>query len=260
MKFGLIWLGKKARAAALPLALVAAWQLLSLDPDRNYIFVPLTSVAESFVRVVASGELLLHLTSSLRKASLALVAGSIAGLSVGTGLASSTFLDRAFGPFLHAVRQVPVLGLAPLIGLWLGAGELAKVSLVFLSVFYPVLLNTYAGVKSIDVKLLEVSRLYGLNRRQTFRRVMLPALTPFLLTGLSHAIAFAWIATVGSEMLLTAGLGIGNMMQHAQVGGHMDVVLVCVICVGFTSMTIDRLVRRIGVRTTRWQDTAEARA
>lgn len=250
-------LGRTARALSIPALLVGAWHWLSLDPERNYIFVPLGTVASSFVEAVGSGTLFINLLASLKKALLALLLGSITGLAVGASLAASATFDRAFGPLLHAIRQVPVLGLAPLIGLWLGVGEVAKVALVFLAVFYPVLLGTYAGVKNIDVKLLEVARIYDLTRAQTFRQVLLPALTPFLLTGLSHAIAFAWIATVGSEMLLTAGLGIGGMMQHAQMGGRMDVVIVCVLAVGATSMSIDRLVRLVGSSRTRWQNAVE---
>lgn len=248
------------RALLVPVLLAAAWQWLSSDPARAYVFVPLTSVARSALELVLDGELFWNVVASLRKTLLALFLGGAAGLLVGSALASSKLVDRAFGPLLHAFRQVPGLGLAPLIGLWFGTGELAKIVLIFLAVFYPVLLSTYAGVRAIDPKHLEVARVYGLSRADTFRHVEWPAMLPFLYTGLSQAVAFAWISTVGSEMLLTSGAGIGTLMQHAQAGGRMDVVIVCVIAVGALSMSIDHLLKRAGRSMMRWQGGAGATA
>ncbi len=248
------------RALAIPLLLASAWQWLSSDPARAYVFVPLTSVARSALELLLGGDLFWNVLASLRKTVLALILGGAAGLAVGSLLASSKVFDRAFGPLLHAFRQVPGLGLAPLIGLWFGTGELAKIVLIFLAVFYPVLLSAYAGVRAIDPKHLEVARVYGLSRRDTFRQVEWPAMLPFLYTGLSQAVAFAWISTVGSEMLLTSGAGIGTLMQHAQAGGRMDVVIVCVFAVGALSMSIDLLLKRAGRNMMRWQGGAGATA
>ena len=252
--------GRLGRALLVPLVLAALWQTLSSDPARAYVFVPLTKVAKSAVELVLDGELVWNVLASLRKTLTALVLGSLAGLAVGSLLAASDRFERAFGPSLHAFRQVPGLGLAPLIGLWFGTGELAKIVLIFLAVFYPVLLSTYAGVRAIDVKYLEVARVYALDRSQVFRKLMLPAMLPYLHTGLSQAVAFAWLSTIGSEMLLTSGAGIGNLMQHAQAGGRMDIVIVCVIAVGALSMTIDHLLQRLGRRVMRWRDTAQVAA
>lgn len=245
---------------AIPLVLALGWQWLSRDPARAYVFVPLSSIAESALELLTGGDLFWNVLASLRKALFALLLGGTLGLFVGASLASSKLVDRAFGPLLHAFRQVPTLGLAPLIGLWFGTGELAKVVLIFLAVFYPVLLSTYAGVKAIDPKHLEVAKVYGLTRAETFRTVKWPAMLPFLYTGLSQAVAFAWISTVGSEMLLSSGAGIGTLMQHAQAGGRMDVVIVCVIAVGALSMSLDHLLKRAGRSMMRWQAGAGATA
>jgi sulfonate transport system permease protein len=253
----LLGLGK---ALLLPLLLATAWQALSTDPARAYVFVPLGEVAKSALELVQSGELLWNVLASLRKTLTALLLGGVAGVAVGTSLAASDRFERALGPSLHAFRQVPGLGLAPLLGLWFGTGELAKLVLIFLAVFYPVLLGTYAGVRAIDAKYLEVARVYALSRSEVFRKLMLPAMLPFLHTGLSQAVAFAWLSTIGSEMLLTSGAGIGNLMQHAQAGGRMDVVIVCVFAVGALSMSMDQLLKRLGNHLMRWRDTAQVAA
>jgi sulfonate transport system permease protein len=245
------------RGAVFPLALLASWELAAaLEPD-SFIFVSFAKVGRTLLEVVFSGELPMSLLASLRKALLALLLGVVSGLAISSLLAASKLADKVVGPTLHAFRQVPVLGLAPLLGLWFGQGEFGKVLLVFLAVFYPVVLNSYAGLKSVDMRLLEVARIYGLGRWKTFQQLYFPSLLPFLLTGISHAIAYAWIATVGSEMLLTAGAGIGNMMLRAQAGGRMDVVLVCVLSVLVMSVLLDRGMRHVGLKKTRWQDTVE---
>ena len=248
------------KALLAPAVLGATWQALSSDPARAFIFVPLGELVKSALTLLQSGELLWNVLASLRKTLTALLLGGFAGLFVGTALAASERFERAFGPALHAFRQVPGLGLAPLLGLWFGTGELAKVVLIFLAVFYPVLLGTYAGVRAIDVKYLEVARVYALSRGQVFRKLMLPAMLPFLHTGLSQAVAFAWLSTIGSEMLLTSGAGIGNLMQHAQAGGRMDVVIVCVIAVGTLSMSMDQLLKKLGNHLMRWREPAQAPA
>jgi sulfonate transport system permease protein len=224
------------------------------------VFVPLEQIASSALELVLAGELFWNVLASLRKTLLALLLGGAAGLAVGTGLAASRLADRAFGPLLHALRQVPSLGLAPLIGLWFGTGELAKVLLIFLAVFYPVLLSTYAGARAIDPRYLEVARVYRLRRREIFQQLMLPAMLPALYTGLSQAVAFAWITTVGSEMLLTSGPGIGGLMLQAQAAGRMDSVLVCVCAVAGLSLGLDFVLKRVGRRLMRWQDATGATA
>jgi sulfonate transport system permease protein len=120
-----------------------------------------------------------------------------------------------------------------------------------------VLLSTYAGVRAIDAKYLEVARIYALSRGEVFKKLMLPAMLPYLHTGLSQAVAFAWLSTIGSEMLLTSGAGIGNLMQHAQAGGRMDVVIVCVVAVGALSLSMDHLLKRLGGHLMRWRDSAQ---
>jgi sulfonate transport system permease protein len=251
---------RPGKALLVPILLATAWQALSSDPARDYVFVPLGDVAKSALELLRNGELFWNVLASLRKTLTALLLGGIAGLGVGTALAASNRFERAFGPALHAFRQVPGLGLAPLLGLWFGTGELAKLVLIFLAVFYPVLLSTYAGVRAIDVKYLEVARVYALGRSEVFRKLMLPAMLPFLHTGLSQAVAFAWLSTIGSEMLLSSGAGIGNLMQHAQAGGRMDVVIVCVFAVGALSMSMDQLLKRLGNHLMRWRDTAQVAA
>lgn len=244
------------RGLLLPAALLLAWVALSRDRTYSYGFVPIGDLGRSALEMVLNGDLAAGLLASLAKTLAGLMLGAPAGVLVGAGMGSWPVLDRAFGPLLHAVRQVPYMGLAPLIGLWFGGGDVAKVLLVFLAVFYPVVLSTYEGVRNVDPKLVDVARVLKLDRRQVALRLVLPSVLPHLYTGLSQAIAFAWIATVGSELLLHAGLGVGTLMQAAEAGGRMDVVFVCVFSVALPSLAIDSLLGVAGRRLMRWRDDA----
>lgn len=248
--------GRVLRGMVLPVATVAGWAILSSSRTYSYAFVPLPRLAKSWVEVIANGDLPRGLLASLAKTVVALLVATPAGVVLGASMGASRWIDRAVGPLFHAVRQVPYLGLAPLMGLWFGGGDVAKILLVVLAVLYPTVLSTYAGVRNIEAKLLDVASVLKLDPRDVFFKVTLPSVLPYVYTGLSQAIAFAWIATVGSEMLLHAGLGVGTLMQAAEAGGRLDVVVTCVLSVAMASLGIDWLVGRLGRRAMRWRDDA----
>jgi len=245
--------------STIPLALATSWMILSHDRRTSYAFVPLGQMAASAVELVASGELVGALAASLAKTATGLVLGVPAGVVVGASMGASRSLDRALGPLLHAFRQVPYLGLAPLIGLWFGVSDVAKVLLVFLAVFYPMVLSAYEGVRNVDSKLIDVARVLKLDASQVVTKLVLPSVLPHLYTGLSQAIAFAWIATIGSEMLLHAGGGVGTLMQMGEAAGRLDVVFVGVLSVALASFGLDSLFGLVGRHVMRWRDDAWSR-
>jgi sulfonate transport system permease protein len=232
--------------------LAAVWTLLGRDPERARFFVSGRVLGRALVEVVRSGELGAHVLASVGRAGAALALGSLAGMAVGVALGASRPLDRAFGPTLHAFRQIPYLGLAPLLGLWLGTGDAAKLTLATLAVFYPLVLAVHAGVREIDRRHLEVARVLALSRVQVLRRVILPSVAPFVVTGLSQGVAFAWIATIGSEILLVAGNGIGTFLQTAAAAARADLVLIGVLVVASLGVLFDRGVRRVSARYMPW--------
>jgi sulfonate transport system permease protein len=239
--------------AWLPLLGLLGWELLSRTRTYSYGFAPVDALARSLCEVVADGTLQRSLLASLRRALLALALGVPAGVVLGAALGASRTFNLAVGPFFHAFRQVPYLGLAPLMGLWFGTGDFAKVLLVLLAVIYPVVLSTYQGVRALDVKYIEVARVLKLTRARVFRTVLVPAVATHVYSGLSQAIPFAWIATVGSELLLHSGVGMGALMQSAETAGRLDVVLVCTLSVAAASLALDRLAAVVGHGAMRWR-------
>ncbi|MGA3122209.1 MAG: ABC transporter permease [Polyangiaceae bacterium] len=243
----------------IPLAMIGTWVLVSRHQACSYACVSPSTLGRGFVEVIATGELPSALAGTFEKTLLALCLGAPAGLLVGGALGASRMIDRAIGPLFHAFRQVPFLGLAPLMALWFGTGRLAQVILTVLAVVYPVVLSTYEGIRAIDPKYLEVARVMKLGNDQILAAVTVPAVAPYVYAGVSHAIPFAWIATVGGELLLPSGVGIGTMMATSEAGGRLDLVLVCTLTVAAASLCVDRALVRVGRRMMLWRDDASNR-
>ncbi|MET0269876.1 MAG: ABC transporter permease [Sphingomonas sp.] len=220
---------------------------------RAIAFAPLEAVASAAFVLLRSGELLGGGLNTLSRAITGLVLGGAAGIMFGVAMAMSRPVDRLFNPLYTALRQVPLLGWLPLIGLWMGNGDGAKLLIVSLAAFYPTVLNSYEGMRDVERRLLDVGRLYGFGPFQRFRLILLPSALPFILTGVTQALAFAWIATIGTEILLGSGAGLGATMGLAQAQQRMDVILVAVIAVALLGFAINHLFARLRRHLLRWQ-------
>lgn len=242
------------RGLIVPALLLLAWQYMSgRDAVHAYAFVPLQQVGHTFIELIQSGELWINLEGSLRRTMLGLVFGVSAGLIIGVLMALSKIANTLIGPLYHSIRQVPLLGLTPLIGLWMGNGEGAKLFIIALAAFYPVVLNTYEGLRQVDVKHSELASVYVFNRWQHFGLIRLPAAFPNIFIGILHAVPFAWITTIGAELLFNAGAGLGNLMMTAEVGAHMDVILICAITVAILGILMTAVVQQVARRILRWR-------
>jgi len=247
---------KKLKAWVLPIALLVAWEIASKQSVAYaYAFVPLETVAQSLYDVLISGELLTNLLASLKTASTGLLVGGGVGLILGSLMALNKAFDTIIGPIFHTVRQVPLLGWIPLIGLWFGNGLLAKTLVVCLAAFYPMVLNTYEGLKNVEKHHIEVGRVLAISRWQSYQHIFIPSALPFIFTGLFHALAFSWISTVGSELLFTAGPGLGSLMQTAQMSARMDIVMVCVASIGVTGLLMNSAFSQFSRHLLRWRVT-----
>lgn len=243
------------RGLVLPLLLLALWQYLStLGPNYAYAFIPLQDIARSLRELLASGELLLHIGASLGTALKSLAIGSAAGLVLGVAMASSRIIDASIGPIYHLLRQIPILGLIPLIALWFGNTEFSKILVVSLATFEVMALNTYEGLRHVEVRYVEVGHALTFRRSQLFARVLLPMALPSIFTGLMHAVAFAWLATVGVELLFTVGPGLSVIMERAQQAQRMDTVIICIVFIGLLGLAMNHCCVLLSRRLLRWRN------
>lgn len=234
------------RGWLLPLALLGLWEVLSRQSAMHaYAMPPLAEIGRALREVIANGELLSSFAGSLQRTSLGLGLGIAAGIAAGLAIALSRLADLLASPLLHSLRQVPLLGLAPLISLWIGNGEEAKVFVIALASFYPVVLNTAGSLSQVPPHYQEVGRSLGFGRWQQFRHVQWPAALPGVLSGIGQAVPFAWIAAIGSELLFNAGAGFGNLMMTAELGARMDIIIVCAITVTALGVVMSHGVHRL---------------
>lgn len=241
------------RGWVLPILVILAWDAMSrLDVNHAYAFASLGQIWAGVVELSRSGELLVNVQASVQRALNGLLLGASAGFLVGSLVAVSRTANILITPIYHAIRQVPLLGLVPLFALWFGNGDTSKLIVVSLSAFYPVVLSTFEGMLQVDHKFQEVGQVYRLSRWQIYRRITLPAALPQVFTGFSLALAFAWLSTIGSELLFTAGAGLGNLMMNAQEASRMDVLIIVTFVIGVLGYGMSLLIKLASNHLFKW--------
>jgi sulfonate transport system permease protein len=242
------------RGLVLPLLLIGAWELSTRFGWVNTrLVVPPTRVLQTALRELTSGELLGHLLSSLARDLGGALLGSVAGIAIGSLLGLSRIWERLLGSSFHAAKQVAIFAWIPLMSVWLGTGEAAKVVFIALAAFYPVALNTFEGIRSVAPEHVEVARVFRFSRTEVLRRVVFPGAAPSILAGIQLALVYSWLATIGAEYLLAAGPGIGNLMIDGREQFQMDKVLVGIILVGGVGFSISSLASLLERRTLSWR-------
>lgn len=213
----------------LPVLLLAVWQLGAVSGWISARVLPApTDVVAAGWRLGRSGELWYHLSSSFHRALLGFVIGAGIGLGLGFLTGLSRFCEQFLDSSLQMIRNVPHLALIPLVILWFGIGETAKVFLVALGTVFPIYLNTYHGIRNVDPQLVEMAETYGLSRLGLFWHVILPGALPSILVGVRFALGFMWLTLIVSETI-SATDGIGYMAMDAREFLQTDVVLLAIL-------------------------------
>jgi sulfonate transport system permease protein len=235
-----------------PALLLAWWQWFATSGGASAV-APLGSVGGAFLELVDNGTLFGDITSTLWRAFSGFGVGAGLGVATGTAMAVWPLLDRVIGPLLHALRQVPMIGWLPLIGLWFGTGEGSELIVVCLGAFFPAMLNTHAGIVNVEQRYIDVGEIFRFTTVQRFQRILLPAAAPLVITGLTQSLAFAWIATIASEILMGAGGGLGVTLQLAQIQQRLDIILVVVAITAALGFAINQIIARVRREVLRWQ-------
>jgi sulfonate transport system permease protein len=230
-----------------PLLLLIIWQLAVTvgHVAPNKIPSPSATI-HALGTLISTGELGKALVASLRR----VILGLLLGVSVGSFFALASGLtalgERLIDPVVHMFRTMPVLALLPLFVIWFGIGDEGKIFLIAWAVMFPIYINLFAGIKSVDPKLLEAGRVLGLNRMGQIRQVILPGAMPQFLTGLRLAMGVSWLVLVAAEQI-NATSGLGYLIIDAQNLFQTDVIfaLLLVYCLlGLASDVIVRLIER----------------
>ncbi|WP_238875552.1 aliphatic sulfonate ABC transporter permease SsuC [Achromobacter xylosoxidans] len=235
-----------------PALILGLWQLAAQAGWLSSRILPAPSaVAAAAWSLAVSGELWQHVRISALRALWGLLLGGGLGLALGLLNGSSRTAETLLDTTLQMIRNIPVLALIPLVILWFGIEETAKLALLSLGVFFPVYLNTFHGIRSVDPALIEMGRSYGLTGWRLYRDVILPGALPSILVGLRFALGLVWVILIVTETI-SAQSGIGYMTMSAREFLQTDVVLLGILLYALLGKAADTLARLLERRLLRW--------
>lgn len=237
------------------LLLTLWWATCALGWFPAQILVPPAGVVAAFIELWQSGELARHLAATFSRLGFGFGFGMIAALAFGCATAMSPIFDDYTKPLFNAVRTVPSIAFIPILILMFGIGETFKVLVVAKATFFPVALATMEAVRGISERHLDVARVYRLPYPYRLRRVILPAALPSIVTGIRLGLGRSWGVLVAAELIASEN-GLGQMMEFGRQMFRLDVVLVGVLIAGFVGFALDRGVRALEARLSRWQAAA----
>ena len=228
---------------------VSTWQLLPEQYLRN-ISSP-WAVVQAGWGLLTSGELWGHLGISAARAAAGLLVGGVVGLTLGVATGLSPLLRTLLDTTLQMLRNIPHLALVPLVILWFGIDESAKVFLVALGTFFPIYLNTFHGIRNVDASLIEMAQSYGLKGSRLFKEVILPGALPSVLVGLRFSLGIMWLTLIVAETI-SASSGIGYLAMHAREFFQADVIIFTILVYAALGFVADWIARQVEKRLLRW--------
>ena len=226
---GLATLRRRFTPWLVPIGILIAWEIASTSGWLSTRVLPEPmSVAQAFWTLAASGELFTHVAVSTRRAAVGFAIGGGLGLLLGLLTGSFRLAETLLDSTLQMLRNIPALALIPLVILWFGIDETAKLFLVALGVFFPIYLNTFHGIRAVDKGLIEMAKSYGLSGWQLYRQVILPGALPSILVGVRFSLGLMWVLLIVAETI-SAEAGIGYLTMTAREFLQTDVVLVGIL-------------------------------
>jgi sulfonate transport system permease protein len=236
-----------------PVALLVLWQLASssglLPPDK--LSSPWT-VLQAGVDTARTGELGAAFAVSIVRVGIGFAVGAGVALLLGVVAGLFRWGGLLIDPPVQMLRTLPFLGLIPLFILWFGIGEQPKILLVALGVAFPLYLNVYAGIRSVDSHLIEATTALGYSRWERLWHVVLPSALPQTLVGLRQSLGVAWLALIVGETV-NADAGLGYLINNAREFLRTDVIVVGLVVYAVLGLVSDALVRLLERKALRWR-------
>ncbi|SDK10905.1 sulfonate transport system permease protein [Methylophilus rhizosphaerae] len=239
------------------LLLVVWWWATAAGWYSDDVLVSPAAVLATLQELVASGELALHLKTSFLRLLIGFGTGAVTGVLFGIWMAISPRVEAFVLPTFQGLRQVPTIALIPILILLLGVDESFKVIIVVKAAFLTVALAAYDATKGVSRNYFEVARIYHLPKTTLYRKLIIPAITPPVFTGLRIAFSRSWTILVAAE-LLAADSGIGQMMQLGREMFRLDIVMVGVVITGLVGFSIDKIFKWAEIRLIPWQPAVKA--
>ena len=241
----------------LPGIVIVVWQTISgLGYVSDTVLPSPFLIVQSFISLLMSGELFEHLGISILRAFVGFLLGAGIGLSLGLIVGFSKRSEGYVDPTMQILRTIPNLAVTPLFILWFGFDELSKILLIAFASFFPIYVNTFNGIRSVDAKLFDVARVLEFSKRKQLTRLIFPASLSSILLGLRLSLGAAWLSLVVAE-LMGSSSGVGYLIMDARQFSQTEKVFVGIIIFGIVGKLTDSFVKVLEKRLLKWRNSFE---
>jgi len=240
--------------AMIPLMILLLWQLAGAFGWISVFFLPTPSmIAAHTQELLLSGDLFSHLSISVQRALLGFVIGGGIGFLCGLLVGFSRTAEHVLDPTFQMLRMIPHLALAPLIILWFGFGETSKIFIIANGAFFPMYINTFMGLRSVDNRLFDVAKVLEFNRFKLITGLIVPAASPQIMLGLRTSLAVSWLGLVVAE-LIGSQAGIGFIINLGKQTSVTELIFIGVIIFAIVGKLFDSFVRLLEKKWLNWRD------
>jgi len=236
------------------LAVIVIWEIVTayLHMFKPVILPPPSTVLLSMIGMIGNGEIFMHAGYSLMRVLLGFAVAAVVAIPLGIAMGWVREISYIIDPIMEVLRPIPPIAWIGLALLWFGLGLNSAVFLVFIGAFFPILLNTVSGVRSVDKKLIEVAYTFGARDLEVLRKVVIPASLPTMFTGMRVGMGIGWMCVVAAEMVAVK-YGLGNLILEASNFLQTDRVFVGMITIGILGLIINVIFQLAGDRIFAWQ-------
>jgi len=231
------------RGALALLAAAAVYEALA----RSGYFAPallptIPSIAKTLIGSIADGTMIEHAAFTLYRVLFGFGLAIVVGVPLGILMARFTPVEKFFLPLISALMPIPSFALVPLFMLWFGIGNLTTILIVFYAATFPIVFNTWSGVRTVNPIWLRAAGAMGADENKLFWKVIIPGASPFIITGMRQSFLRAWIAVVGAEMIAASDWGLGWVIFDAKEFLNADVMLASLVVIGLIGFAFERFV------------------
>jgi len=243
------------RAASVILVL-SLWEIFGRQVNPLFLSYP-SAIIRAFFQLLMAGDIQRQALGSLQVFAVGLSLALVLGIGLGLLMGRYRLAEYLLDPYVYALDATPRVALIPLLLLWFGLGTTSKIAIVFLSALFPVLMNTFSGVRTVSAHLVDIGRAYGASERQLFGKVIVPAALPFLMAGIRLAVGRGLIGIITAEMF-TAVTGMGALLVRYSSALATDKFFVPVIFLALLGVALSSFVERLQKRLAPWKETERA--
>lgn len=236
-------------------AVIGAYWLYTLTPGANAVITPPPpKILEALTIAIGNGSLFVNVGASLMRVLIGFAIGATLAVLIGCTAGWFKTAGYILDPLIDAIRPIPALAYIPLVIVWIGIGEPARIAIIILAVFKPTVVNTRQGMKEVPRIYVEAAEALGTSKVGTFWRVALPNAVPFIVAGMRTGLSTGFLALVAAELIASSN-GLGFLISNAGQNLRIDIVLMGIAVIGIVATILDTIAVRTQKYLTRWSET-----